>query len=83
VPSLIEIGLLVPKKKFKKKNSVDFYSCYYLPWGKGVHHLYNFESPLPKDDLFQVWLKLAKRFWRRRKCNRSTDGQRAIRKVHR
>jgi hypothetical protein len=24
------------------------------------------ESPLPKDDLWQVWLKLAQWFWRRR-----------------
>jgi hypothetical protein len=28
--------------------------------------LNNLESPLPKDDLYQVWLKLASWFWRRR-----------------
>jgi hypothetical protein len=71
--------------------------CYYLPLGKGVVlDLYNFESPLPKDDLCQLWLKLALRFWRRswkcksltdrqtdRRTDRQTDdGQRAIRKAH-
>jgi hypothetical protein len=36
---------------------------YYLPLGKGgVLHLYNSESPLPKDDFCQLWLKLAQRF---------------------
>jgi hypothetical protein len=30
------------------------------------------ESPLPKDDLCEVWLKLAQRFWRRRFLNDST-----------
>jgi hypothetical protein len=32
-------------------------------------HLNNLESPSPKDDLYQVWLKFAQWFWRRsRKC---------------
>jgi hypothetical protein len=40
---------------------------YYLPLGKrDVLHLYNSEFPLPKDDLCQLWLKLACWFWRRR-----------------
>jgi hypothetical protein len=45
--------------------------------------------PSPKNDLCQVWLKLAQWFWRRSpKCkslqtDRQTDtGQRAIRKAH-
>ena len=66
-----------------------YFFCYYLPLGKGiVLHLYNSESPLPKDDLCQLWLKLAQRFWRRSwKCKSLTDrqtddGQRAIRKAH-
>jgi hypothetical protein len=53
------------------------------PHGEGVVlHMYNSESPLPKDDLYQLWLKLAQRFWRRsRKCKsltdrRQTDGDR-------
>ena len=39
----------------------------YLPFWKGVTlHLNKLESPLPKDTLCQVWLKLAQWFWRRR-----------------
>ena len=30
-----------------------------------VLHLNQLQSPSPKDALCQVWLKLAKRFWRR------------------
>ena len=67
---------------------------YYLPLGKGgVLHLYNSKSSLPKDDLCQLWLKLAKRFWKISwKCKSLTDrhqtdgqtddGQKAIRKAH-
>ena len=41
------------------------------------------ESPLPKDALCQVCLKLAQWFWRRRwKCEKFTDGQQVIRKAH-
>jgi hypothetical protein len=46
-------------------------------------HLNKLETHLPKDDLCQVWLKLAEWFWRRSrisKCkslqtDRQTDGQ--------
>jgi hypothetical protein len=39
---------------------------YYLPLEKGATlHLNKLESPPPKDDLCQVWLKLAQWFWRR------------------
>jgi hypothetical protein len=71
---------------------------YYLPLEKGYpFRLNKLESPPPKDDLCQVWFKLALWFWRRsRKCkslqtDRQTDrrmarqtdaGQRAIRKDH-
>jgi hypothetical protein len=67
---------------------------YYLPLEKGYPLILNkLESPSPKDDLCQVWLKLVQRFWRRsRKCkslqtdrrqDRQTDvGQRVIRKAH-
>ena len=38
----------------------------YLPFEKGgALHLNKLESPLPKDALCQVWLKLAQWFWRR------------------
>ena len=40
---------------------------YYLPVEKGVtFHLTKPKTPLCKDDLCQVWLKLAQWFWRRR-----------------
>jgi hypothetical protein len=40
--------------------------CDYLPFQKELAlDLYNFESPLPMDDLYQVWLKLACWFWRK------------------
>ena len=46
----------------------------YLPLEKGGSlHLSKLESPLPKDALCQVWLKLAQWFWRRRwKCEKLT-----------
>ena len=34
-----------------------------------VLHLNKLESPSPKDALWQVWLKMAKWFWRRRFLN--------------
>jgi hypothetical protein len=51
---------------------------YYLPLEKGYPlHLKKLEPPSPKDDLCQVWLKLALWFWRRnKKCNSlQTDGR--------
>jgi hypothetical protein len=88
--SLIEIGLLVLEKKIFLKNfSVFLHFCYYLPLGKDIPlHLINLKSPLPKDDLCQVWSKLAQRLWRRsRKCKSlqtdgRTDRQQATRKAH-
>jgi hypothetical protein len=66
-----------------------FYSRYYLPLEKGYPlPLKKLESPSPKDDLCQVWLKLVQWFWNiSRKCkslqtDRQTDGRRAIRKAH-
>jgi hypothetical protein len=65
VSSLIEIGLLVLEKKILKIFSEFLLFCYYLLLGKGiVLHLFSSESPLPKDDLCQLWLKLALQFWR-------------------
>ena len=57
-------------------------------WKKaGPLHSKKLESPLPKDDLCQVWLKLAHWFWRRRwKCQKFTtttdNWQILIRKAH-
>jgi hypothetical protein len=40
--------------------------CYYLPLEKSYAlPLNNFESLSPKNDLCQVWLRLAQWFWRR------------------
>ena len=80
-------------------NFVNVFSLFrnYLPLEKDMALFYNkLESPSPKDALYQVWLKLAQWFWRRRwKCEKftttttttttttSTDnGQILIRKAH-
>ena len=86
------------RRRFLKIFSEFSLFCYYLPFEMdNPLHLNNLESPPPNDDLCQVWLKLAKWFWRRsRKCKslqtdgqtdgqthgRTDDGQRAIRKAH-
>jgi hypothetical protein len=46
---------------------------YYLPLEKGyLLHLNKLQFPSLKDDLCQVWLKLAQWFWRRRFLNDPT-----------
>jgi hypothetical protein len=46
--------------------------CYFLPLEKDVpFYLNKLEFPHPKDDLCQVWLKLAQCFWSR--SRKSTD----------
>ena len=66
MPSLIEIGLLVLEKKIFKNFQYVLLFCGYLPLEKSNPlHFNNLESPPPKDNLCQVWLKLAQRFWRR------------------
>jgi hypothetical protein len=41
--------------------------CNYLPFEEDLAlYLNNLEFPLPKDNLYHVWLKLARWFWRRR-----------------
>ena len=49
----------------------------YLPLKKGgALHFNKLESRSPKDAFWQVWLKLAQWFWRRRwKCKKFTDRQ--------
>jgi hypothetical protein len=70
------------RRRFLKIFSKFLLFCYYLPLGNRiVLHLYNSEFSLPKDDLCQLWLKLAQRFWRRNWKSKSltdrrqTDGQ--------
>jgi hypothetical protein len=69
---LIEFGPLVLEKILKKYNTFSLFH-YYLPLEKDYPlSLNKFISPLPKDDLCQVWLKLAQCLWRRRFLNDPT-----------
>jgi hypothetical protein len=66
------------RRRFLKIFIVFLLFRYYLPLKKGYHFRLNeLKSPPPKDDLCQVWLKLALWFWRRsQKCKSlQTDGQ--------
>jgi hypothetical protein len=76
--SLIEIGLLVLEKKIFKNFQCIFTLLWLSPLREGQSPSFEqFRIPSPqKDDLCQVWLKLAKWFWRRsRKCKTlQTDG---------
>jgi hypothetical protein len=65
---MIKFGLLVQEKKF-----FNLLFRYYLPLEKGYPlGLNKLESLSPKDDLCQVWLKLAQWFWRGRFLNDPT-----------
>jgi hypothetical protein len=58
------------RRRFLKFFSAFLLFRYYLPLGKGYPlGLYKLESPSPKNDLCQVWLKLAQWFCRRRFLN--------------
>ena len=60
-------------RRFFKTFCVFLLVYYYLPLEKGyLIPLNKFESPSPKDNLCQVWLKLAQWFWRRRLLNDPT-----------
>jgi hypothetical protein len=58
-----------------KKCSVYLTLAITSPWAGMLPFIWTILNPTPpKDDLSQVWLKLAKWFWRRsRKCNSLTD----------
>ena len=54
------------------------------PHGGHTYYLNNFESPTPKDDFCQVWLKSNHAFSRRRwKCKKFTDGRKRTAIAHR
>jgi hypothetical protein len=58
---LIDFGQLVPEKKIFRTFFVYFYSCYSLPLERGYPlPLKTFKFSLLKDDVCQVWLKLAR-----------------------
>ena len=73
-PSMVEIVPVVLKKSILKISSRYLTILYNPPLKKEVAlHLKKFESSLPKNALFQVWLQLAQWFWsRRRKCEKFT-----------
>jgi hypothetical protein len=57
-------------RRFLKIFNVFLLFCYYLPLEKGYPLLLNkLQSPSPKNDLCQVWLKLAQWFCRTRFSN--------------
>jgi hypothetical protein len=57
---------LFSRRRFLRIVSLFLLFRYHLPLEKGYPlHLNKLESPAPKDDLYQVWLKLAQWFWRR------------------
>jgi hypothetical protein len=69
------MGQLVLEKNILK-NSVYFYSFAIISLGEGQFPSFEqFRIPFPKDDLCQVWLKLAQWFWRSRQCKKFTDRQ--------
>jgi hypothetical protein len=66
---LIDLGLLVLEKISKNFQCI-FTLLQLLPLREGQSiPLNKLESPSSKDDLYQVWLRLAKWFWRKRFSN--------------
>ena len=99
--ALCQVWLKLAKWFWRRRflNVVNVFSlfCNYLPLKKGgALHRNKLESPPPMNALCQVWLKLAKWFWRRRwksekltdrrtdgRTDRQTDdGRKVIRKAH-
>jgi hypothetical protein len=75
---LYQVGLNLAiwfwRRRFLKFFSAFLLFRYYLPLEKGYPlSLNKLESPLPKDNLCQVWLKLAQQFWRKRFLNDPTQ----------
>ena len=62
----LELACWFWRRRFLKTFSAFLVFRYYLPLQRGnLLHLNKLESPPPKGDLWQVWLKLAQWFWRR------------------
>jgi hypothetical protein len=73
----LKLAFWLWRKRFLKIFSVFSLFPYYLPleWGVALH-MNKSESPLPKDDLCQLWLQLVQRFWRKSwKCKSLTDAR--------
>ena len=89
VRSLVEIRWVVLEKKILKLRQCIFAISWLYPLRN--EQIPSFEHnliPFTTDALYQVWVKLTERFWRRSsKCEKLTDGQtddrqRMIRKAH-
>jgi hypothetical protein len=66
VSSLVKIGQVVLEKIFKMTPPHFYIFHGYLLFDEDLAlYLNNLEFPLLKNDLYQVWLKLAYWFWRR------------------
>ena len=80
--AIIQISAFLAKWLLKRRylNDTTLFLHFrdYLPFERGlILHLNELEAPLPKDDVYQVWLNLAQRFLRRsRKCEKLTDRRR-------
>ena len=56
-----------PEEEFFNIFKLILLICYYIPLDMGmILHLNKFESPPSKNAMFQIWLKLAQWFWRRK-----------------
>ena len=63
----LKLVLWLYRRRFSNFISVCSLFCEHLPLENGgTLHLNNLKYPSPKEDLCQVWLKLAQWFWRRR-----------------
>ena len=70
VPNLDESAQGFWTKRFLNIFSITLHICYNLPLKKGVaFYLNKNESSPSKNALCHVWLKFAKRFWRKRLLN--------------
>jgi hypothetical protein len=59
-------SLVLEDKNFFNDLTKFLHFCDHLPFKDDLAlYLYNFEFPLPKDNLYQIWLELACWFWRR------------------
>ena len=69
----LKLALWFWRRRFLNDCAPILHFCNYLPLEEDLAlYLNKLESPSPKDDLCQVWLKLAQWFWRRRFLNDPT-----------
>ena len=67
---LAKFGWNWPNSWFLKDHTLFLHFCDYLPFEEGqALSLNQLDTPSPKDDKYQVWMKLDQWFWRRRFLN--------------